>query len=270
MILYNKYCNFKIYPIKKLGQHFIKDIFCIYTMIKLIKNKTFIIEIGPGIGSMTNFILKICPDNFVIVEIDLFLIKILKYLNNYNTNNCYIIHGDALQIEEEKIFKKKFTIIANLPYNISIPLILKWLQKVYHIYKIIIMLQKEVADKLIAKKSTKKYGSLTIIIQRQFFCKKIIDISPKYFIPQPKIYSSIIELLPRKNIYCSLILNKYKIICNIFFFYRRKKIIKIINKYFLNYKNKFKLIDIDLNSRPEDLSVYNFTQILYILDNIYY
>ena len=185
---------------KKLGQHFLKNKSIIekITSFKNIKNKN-IIEVGPGFGSLTVSILNKKPNSLVCIEKDINLKKHLDNLNRQFDKNLKIIYGDALKINLTKIIKKNIYLIANLPYNIASTLIINWLQYINNFKFIIVMVQKEVADRLTAKTSSKSYGRLSVLVQQYCYVEKKFDIKPENFSPRPKVNSSIVVITPKKK-----------------------------------------------------------------------
>lgn len=190
--------SFKVKKI--LGQHFLKNKSIIekITSIKKIKNKN-IIEVGPGFGSLTVSILNKKPNSLVCIEKDINLKKHLDNLNRQFDKNLTIIYGDALKMNLTKIIDNNIYLIANLPYNIASTLIINWLQYIDSFKTIIVMVQKEVADRLVAKTSSKSYGRLSVLVQQYCYVEKKFDIKPENFSPKPKVDSSIIVMAPKKK-----------------------------------------------------------------------
>jgi len=153
---------------KKFGQHFLQDENIIEKIVTLTKIESKdIIEIGPGFGSLTKAILRKKPKSFLIIEKDK---SLKKFLCNFDLQkNTNIIYEDALRINLAEVSKvKKVTLIANLPYNIATTLIISWIKYINFFETIIVMVQKEVADRLTAEKSNKSYSRLSVLIQ--LFC----------------------------------------------------------------------------------------------------
>ena len=238
---------------KKLGQHFLKNKSIIekITSFKNIKNKN-IIEVGPGFGSLTVSILNKKPNSLVCIEKDINLKKHLDNLNRQFDKNLKIIYGDALKINLTKIIKKNIYLIANLPYNIASTLIINWLQYINNFKFIIVMVQKEVADRLTAKTSSKSYGRLSVLVQQYCYVEKKFDIKPENFSPRPKVNSSIVVITPKKK----KKIDYYKMddLLRLSFIHRRKQIKNnLINKYpgieKILTKNKLKK-----TVRPQEIS----------------
>ena len=182
---------------KSLGQNFLtdKNILEKITNVTSINNKT-IVEIGPGTGNLTSFILKKNPKKFYVIEKDNDLVINLK--DNFK-NQITIIHDDVLKIDETTLFKDKVTVFGNLPYNISTEILSKWiinLKDNFWFDHLVLMFQKEVADRIIAKFNKSSYGRLSILSNWKLNIEKICDIKSESFSPKPKIDSSLLFFSP--------------------------------------------------------------------------
>jgi len=192
----------KILPKKSLGQNFLIDenILNIITELGNINNEDLVLEVGPGTGNLTQKILEKKPKSFTIIEKDKKLVDFLKKKFNKKID---IINEDMLKFSYEKNLNKRIIVFGNLPYNISTQILSKWIKikKLENFYKkFILMFQKEVADRIIAKDNSKNYGRLSIISNWKMNVKKIMDIDPKSFKPIPKVKSSILTFEPKKII----------------------------------------------------------------------
>ena len=241
---------------KSLGQNFLIDKNIIKRIIqegKITANET-VLEIGPGTGSLTEEIIKQKPKKIILIEKDNKLSEelLLKF-----GNNIELINDDILEIEENNLSLDQILVFGNLPYNISTKILTKWICNVKNKFwfkKLILMFQKEVADRIVAEVNTKSYGRLSVISQWKMNIKKIIDIKPYSFYPKPKILSTLLEFTPKNNfIYINDIKNLEKITKTLF--NKRRKMIKnsifnIVNKEDLSKIN----FNINLNSRPENIN----------------
>ena len=243
---------------KKLGQNFLinKDIIKKIADIGIINKDTNIIEIGPGSGSLTEELLKRNPKQIFAIEFDKDLSNYLeKIKNNYQNFNYEI--SDALTFDEKKIFKKNSIIFGNLPYNISLKLLIKWIYSdpwppFYD--QMILMFQKEVAERIVATSNNKKYGRISILTDARLDVKFHFNISKKEFNPEPKVDSSVLSFTPKKNTKFKLKdLNILSDLTKIIFNTKRKMISKTLKKI-LNEK-ELKIIDFNniKNLRPENL-----------------
>jgi 16S rRNA (adenine1518-N6/adenine1519-N6)-dimethyltransferase len=243
---------------KRLGQNFLinKDIIKKIANIGIINKNTNIIEIGPGSGSLTEELLKRNPKQIFAIEFDKDLSNYLeKIKNNYQNFNYEI--SDALTFDEKKIFKKNSIIFGNLPYNISLKLLIKWIYAdpwppFYD--QMILMFQKEVAERIVASSNNKKYGRISILTDARLDVKFHFNISKKEFNPEPKVDSSVLSFTPKKNTNFKLKdLTILSDLTKIIFNTKRKMISKTLKKI-LNEK-ELKIIDFNniKNLRPENL-----------------
>ena len=247
---------------KKLGQNFLinKEIIKKIADIGKVDKNTNIIEIGPGSGNLTEELLKKNPKEIFAIEFDKDLSNYLEKIRNNYKNFNYVI-SDALTFDEKSIFKKNSIIYGNLPYNISLKLLIKWIYSdlwppFYD--QMILMFQKEVAERIIATNNNKKYGRISILTNARLDVKFHFNISKKEFNPEPKVDSSVLSFVPKKNINFTLkdldiLSDQTKIIFNT----KRKMISKTLKK--LLSEKELKIIDFDniKNLRPENLD-FNF------------
>lgn len=251
---------------KKFGQNFIID----ENIINAIVNKsnvdkdTLVIEIGPGSGALTNKLAQ-AAKNVLCYEIDTKLKDILES-NLANYKNIQVIFEDFLKsdvINDIKSYEyKKLYVVANLPYYITTPIIIKLIEDNINPDKIVVMVQKEVGDRLRAKPGTKDYNSLSIFINYFYNVKKIMDISKNVFIPKPNVDSIVVEFNKIEN---KLVLKDKELFFKLIYdsFRQKRKTIKnnlqgydleIIDKVLL--KNNF-----DLGTRAEQIPIEVFVEI---------
>jgi len=250
---------------KSLGQNFLIDRNVLEKIVSLIKieNKS-ILEVGPGTGNLTSCILKNNPKKLIVVEKDKYLARLLK--KKFETN-VVIINEDILKIDENKLHEDKLIVFGNLPYNISTEILAKWVlnldNKNFWFDSLILMFQKEVADRIISKFNSSKYGRLTILANWKLDIVKICDIKAGSFSPRPKINSSLLFFKPKKNFYKLQNSKNLEKITRVFFNQRRKKIKTPFNILFNGNVNVLKNLKIDLNLRPHNLKeeiYYELTQ----------
>ena len=248
---------------KSLGQNFLidKNILEKITNIVPIKDKT-VLEIGPGSGNLTSHILNKSPKKFIVIEKDNDLVK---YLDGIFNNKIKIINDDVLNIDEKKLSKDKVTVFGNLPYNVSTEILSKWilnLEKNFWFDHLILMFQKEVAERIIAEYNTSEYGRLSILANWKLNIKKISDVKPSSFSPRPKVDSSILYFSPKKNYHKLKDPKNLEKITRVFFNHRRKMLRKPYNQIFNGDRNIAKKLKIDLSLRPQNLNIntyYNLT-----------
>ena len=251
---------------KSLGQNFLIDKNILKKIVEVgnINSNDKVLEIGPGTGNLTEYIVKANPKTIIVVEKDFNLTKLLK---NKFKKKVKIINDDILKISED-FYNEKFIIYGNLPYNISTQILAFWcLSKKIKFKKLILMFQKEVADRIVAKVNTKNYSRITILSNWKFYIKKLFDINPECFSPRPKIKSSLLEFTPKKNIVDIKYPKNIEKITNIFFSQRRKMVKKNFMKLFKNFDEVSKLVNIRLTDRPQNIPIEKFLEIIKIFEN---
>ena len=257
---------------RSLGQNYLIDLNIVKKITNLIKitNKD-ILEIGPGKGALTNEILKKKPKSLILIEKDNVLARELK-IKYKNNKKITVYHNDILKFDLEDKINANTIIFGNLPYNISSQILVKiirfkkWPPKYS---SLIFMFQKEMAERIIGKQGTSKYGRLSILTNYRLKVVNKFVISPNCFNPKPKIDSMVLQLNPNDKIKNKIkkIENLEKI-TNIFFSSKRKMINKSIKKIF-KMSNKINSINnIDFKSRPSDLTPEKYYEIteLYEID----
>jgi len=243
-----------IKPKKSLGQNFLIDRNVLEQIVDTveIKNKE-VLEIGPGSGNLTTFILKKNPKKIYVIEKDDDLALLLE---EKFANEITIINNDVLKTSEDKISNEKLTVFGNLPYNISTEILSKWIvniNKKFWFESLVLMFQKEVAERIIAESNTSKYGRLSILSNWKLNIKKIIDIKPQSFSPRPKVDSTLLLFTPRENFFELKDAKNLEMLTRIFFSQRRKMLKKPFNQVFKNAKEVSEKFSIDLNLRPQNL-----------------
>ena len=249
---------------KSLGQNFLVDRNILEKIVNVtqITDKT-ILEVGPGTGNLTSFILKKKPKKIFVVEKDE---DLANHLEETFKNQLTIINDDILKINESSLFESKVTVFGNLPYNISTEILSKWITNSTEdlwFNNLILMFQKEVADRIIAKFDTSNYGRLSIISNWKLNVEKICDIKPECFSPRPKIDSSLLFFSPKKDFFKIKNPKNLEKVTRIFFNHRRKMIKKPFNQLFNGNQKVLDELNIDLNLRPQNLdfnTYYKLTQ----------
>ncbi len=252
--------NFK----KKFGQNFIVDKNIIHSIIKKsnIDKDTLVIEIGPGAGSLTAQLDKV-SGHVIAYEID----KTLKpILEKQNLNNTTIIYEDFLKRNISEDLKNynysKTYVVANLPYYITTPIIIKLIEDKLNIDKIVVMVQKEVGNRFKAKPNTKEYNSLSIFLNYYFTVEKILDVSKNVFIPKPNVDSIVVSFTKKENkiklkneqIFFKLVRDSFK--------QKRKTLKNNLKGYNLEkIENILKKHNLDLTVRAEAISIEIFAEI---------
>ncbi|MDA8932627.1 16S rRNA (adenine(1518)-N(6)/adenine(1519)-N(6))-dimethyltransferase RsmA [Candidatus Pelagibacter ubique] len=239
---------------KSLGQNFLIDREVLEKIVSItdITNKN-VLEIGPGSGNLTTYILKKKPNKLYVVEKDDDLAILLK--EKFDTE-IEIINDDILKVSESTISEQKLSVFGNLPYNISTEILSKWILNIgsnFWFNSLVLMFQKEVADRIISEFNNSNYGRLSILSSWKLNVKKILDIKPQSFSPRPKIDSSLLLFTPKENFFKLKDPKNLEKITRIFFSQRRKMLKKPFNQVFDNGKEVAEKFGIDLNLRPQNL-----------------
>ena len=258
--------NFK----KKFGQNFIVDKNIIHSIISKsnIDKDTLVIEIGPGAGSLTTELDEVAG-HIIAYEIDKTLKPILETKNLKNTT---IIYEDFLKrnvLEDLKKYNhKKIYVVANLPYYITTPIIIKLIEDKLNIDKIVVMVQKEVGDRFKAKPNTKEYNSLSIFLNYYYTVEKLLDVSKNVFIPKPNVDSIVISLTKKED---KIKVNNEKLFFKLVrdsFKQKRKTLKNNLKEYNLEkIEAVLKKHNIDLTVRAETLPIEIFAEIANNLNN---
>lgn len=251
--------KYNLYTKKSLGQNFLTNPDLLLKIVKCAGdlNNFEILEIGTGPASLTSTILKSKPLKLVTVDLDERCEVIIENEIKPYYKNIDFIYGDALKINEKEIFKNKYKIISNLPYNIGTTLLFKWLENINNIEDMTLLLQKEVVDRIIAKPKTKDYGRLSILCQYLCNVKKCFDIQPTAFFPHPKVVSSVVSLKPKLDVDLTKV-KKLSEICRILFNQRRKTILNNLNITIKNSEKCREILEksnLDPKIRAEELEI---------------
>ena len=248
---------------KSLGQNFLTDKNIIKSIVDIgyITDNDVILEIGPGTGNLTEFIFEKNPKQIYAIEKDY---NLVNFLNKKFEGKVKIINEDILNFKINNISNEKFVIYGNLPYNISTQILTQWIvdhQQFGSIKKLILMFQKEVANRIIAKINSKNYGRLSIISNWKLNIKKEFDINPKSFFPKPKVDSTLLSFVPRKNFFHIKKPANLEKITRIFFNQRRKMIKNPLRQIFKDPDQIAEKLKLNINLRPQNLSPKNYFDI---------
>ena len=240
---------------KSLGQNFLTDRNILEKIVNVTKIKNKIIfEVGPGTGNLTSFILKNNPKKLFVIEKDN---DLAEKLNVKFGEQLTIINDDILSINENLLFHENVTVFGNLPYNISTEILSKWILNLkdnFWFDHLVLMFQKEVAERIISTFNKSTYGRLSILANWKLNIQKICDIQPQSFSPRPKIESSLLFFTPKKNFYKIKNPKNLEKITRIFFSQRRKMLKKPFNQLFNGDQKILDKLKIDLNLRPQNLN----------------
>ena len=251
--------NFK----KKFGQNFLKDKNIIQDIVNAIdaKEDDLIIEIGPGAGALTEYLIK-KNTYYLAYEIDT---DTKEYLDKYTSDKAKVIYKDFLKSNiHEDIKDIKYNnlyIIGNLPYYITTPIITKIIEDGINAKEIVVMIQKEVADRFSAKVNSKEYGSITVFLNYFYDIKKLFIVSKNKFYPVPGVDSAVIKLTRKDNL-LDVDFDKFNKLVKNAFQFKRKNLRNNLNSY---DKDKIESIlskyNLSLNDRAENLSYEIFVDI---------
>ena len=254
---------------KSLGQNFLIDrnILEIISEVTTIKDK-IVLEIGPGTGNLTSFILKKKPKKFIVIEKDNDLASNIAEIFKDQLN---IINDDVLNVDENSLASEKITVFGNLPYNISTEILSRWiinLKNDFWFDRLVLMFQKEVADRIIANFNSSYYGRLTILSNWKLNIEKICDIKPESFSPKPKIESSLLVFSPKENFFKINDPKNLEKITRVFFNHRRKMIKKPYNQLFNGNQKVLEKLKINLNLRPQNLNFETYYKLTNEFENL--
>jgi len=254
---------------KSLGQNFLIDREILEKIVNttVVRNKN-ILEVGPGTGNLTSFILKKHPKKMFVIEKD---DDLAKNLNETFKDQLTIINDDILNIDEKLLFTEKVTVFGNLPYNVSTEILSKWIISLEDdpwFSCLVLMFQKEVADRIIAKSNTSAYGRLSILSNWKLNIEKICDIKPKSFSPKPKIDSSLLLFTPKNNFFKIKDPKNLETVTRIFFNQRRKMIKKPFNQLFNGDQKILDKLKINLNLRPQNLDFNTYYHLTNLYENL--
>ncbi|UII29390.1 16S rRNA (adenine(1518)-N(6)/adenine(1519)-N(6))-dimethyltransferase RsmA [Fulvivirga maritima] len=246
-------------PKKHLGQHFLKDTDIAHDIVKAVKKQQKgmkILEIGPGTGVLTQFLVKEYPDDLVLIDLDKESINYLE--KHYSEIKENIIYGDFLRLDLSERLGEKYVIIGNFPYNISSQIFFKVLEDKEKVVEVVGMLQKEVAERLASPPGNKNYGILSVLLQAFYDIEYLFTVGREVFDPPPKVQSGVIRLVrnERQTLDCDEDL--FKRVVKQGFQNRRKTLRNALKP--LNLTDEVKQLPV-LNKRAEELSVKEFEEL---------
>lgn len=247
-----------MYTLKKsLGQHFLKDENVCRHIVDELQKHPFqnLLEVGPGGGALTKYLLQLPDINFKAVEVDDEKVVFLK--NTYPQLQDKIIHQSFLDIE--KPFQEQFTVVGNFPYNISTQILFKILEWKEDVACTIGMFQKEVAQRIAAKEGNKVYGVTSVLTQAFFDVEYLFEVSENSFNPPPKVKSAVIRLLPKKEKLNLHNEKKFFVLVKAAFNQRRKTLRNAVKPLFDETILKEEIF----NKRAEQLSIKDFAALTY-------
>ena len=256
---------------KGLGQHFLLDLNLTRRIARTAAPLAggTIIEVGPGPGGLTRALLLEGATRVVAIEVDRRAIKALKELQAVSEGRLEIIGGDALHIRPADLGPPPRRIVANLPYNISTALLLCWLHDADAIVDMVLMFQKEVADRLAAAPRTKAYGRLSIIAQHVCDVRRLFDVAPTAFVPPPSVTSTVVRLTPRPAADRLADVAPLERVTAAAFGQRRKMLRGSLASVFQKPEQVLGELHLSGTSRAEELSVDDFVNLSRLLGSDY-
>ena len=250
---------------KSLGQNFLLDLNLTARIARAanISPDETIVEIGPGPGGLTRALLDSPAKEVISVERDERCIEALGMLREAYGERFKLIEGDALEIEITDIAKRPVKIVANLPYNIATPLLIKWLSDIDGLSGLTLMFQREVAERITARPGTKAYGRLSVISQWLCHTELAFNVDRRAFTPPPKVTSSIVTLSPRANRAQGFNLKTLERVTQAAFGQRRKMLRASLKSLGLgpDLEEQLNALRIDPKARAEDISVEAFCRL---------
>lgn len=252
---------------KKFGQNFLLDLNLTDKIVRQAGDLSghHVIEIGPGPGGLTRSILKAKPKKLTAIEFDPRAVKALSGLQQAAQGKLDIIEGDALNIDLKKISDAPRIIIANLPYNIATPLLIGWLEEISadidFADQMILMFQKEVAQRIAAHVNEGPYGRLSVLANWLCDTKKAFDVPRNAFTPAPKVTSSIVKLAPIQRVGEQPNFNDVERVTAAAFGQRRK----MIRSSLKNYRQYFEEVGLDETVRAENIAPADFIKLACLL-----
>ncbi len=248
---------------KRLGQHFLLDLNLTRRIARAAGplGEGTVIEVGPGPGGLTRALLLEGATRVVAVEVDPRAIDALRELQAAAQGRLELVEGDALAVEPARLGPAPRRIVANLPYNISTVLLVRWLHQADAIADMVLMFQKEVAQRLSAKPRSKDYGRLTVLAQHVCDVRPLFDVAPSAFVPPPKVTSSVVRLTPKPRTERLADLRPLEKVTAAAFGQRRKMLRGSLAGLFPDPSAILQGLDLSATSRAEELSVGDFVRL---------
>ena len=247
-----------MYTLKKsLGQHFLRDENICRKIVEALREQAFdrLLEVGPGGGALTKYLLELPAVDFLAVELDAEKVQFLE--TTYPVLKGKLIHQSFLDIECP--FDKPFTLVGNFPYNISTQILFKVLEWEHQVERVIGMFQKEVAQRVAAPPGSKVYGVVSVLVQAWYDVQYLFDVPPGCFNPPPKVMSGVIALTPRKEVPEMRSRKDFFLLVKTAFNQRRKTLRNAVKSIFPPEV----LVDPIFQQRAEQLSVADFAALTF-------
>jgi len=252
---------------KSLGQNFLTDLNLTYKIARHAGDltKTPVVEIGPGPGALTRALLSLDANVFAL-ELDSRCGAALEMLSKA-TNRLEVVEADALKFDLEQHFNEPFKIVANLPYNIATPLLIKWLKEAKHLQTMTLMFQKEVAERIVASVNTPHYGRLAIMTQAYALAERVFDIPPQAFLPPPKVTSSVVHIQLNQATHHAFSFQTLEMITRGAFSQRRKLIKKSLKTVLQEPEKMLEQAGINPMIRPQEITVAEYCKLATLVES---
>ncbi|MBS0522289.1 MAG: 16S rRNA (adenine(1518)-N(6)/adenine(1519)-N(6))-dimethyltransferase RsmA [Proteobacteria bacterium] len=252
---------------KRFGQHFLLDLNLTRRIARAAQplDEGTVIEIGPGPGGLTRALLLEGAARVVAIEVDPRALGALAELQTASGGRLHVIEADALTVDPASLGPAPRRIVANLPYNISTPLLVRWLQQADTIADMVLMFQKEVVDRLVAVPRTKDYGRLSVLAQHVCEIRRLFDIPAAAFVPPPKVTSSVARLTPRPAGQRLTDLAPLEKVTAAAFGQRRKMLRGALGSLFADPVAVLEGLGLSPTARAEELTVADFVRLAKVL-----
>ena len=255
---------------KRFGQNFLHDKNIIRQIVRASKpeNKN-IIEVGPGPGLLTKILLESGTKSIFAIEKDESFLPILNNLKKESLTKFDFLIADILKVDLDSLIEGNYSVVSNLPYNISVPFIISLVEQEQPVKweSLTLTVQKEVADRMLADINSKQYGRLSVLIQWRSFIEKICDIKPTCFIPEPKVMSTVIRIRPKNCIKKPSIESFQKVVSAAFGF-RRKTLKRSLSQLGIDGEGLAIKAGINPKLRAQNLTVDNFCDLAKIYEDL--
>jgi 16S rRNA (adenine1518-N6/adenine1519-N6)-dimethyltransferase len=254
---------------KRLGQHFLLDLNLTRRIARAAEplSEGTVIEVGPGPGGLTRALLLEGATHVVAVELDPRAIGALRELQAVAAGRLELVEGDALTVDPTALGTAPRRIVANLPYNISTALLVRWLRAANGIADMVLMFQKEVVDRLVAAPRTKDYGRLSVLAQHVCEVRRLFDVAPSAFVPPPRVTSAVAKLTPRPAASRLADLGPLERVTASAFGQRRKMLRSSLLGVFADPVRVLEPLGLSPTARAEELSVSDFVRLAKALDD---
>ena len=253
---------------KRLGQHFLLDLNLTRRIARAAAplSSGTVVEVGPGPGGLTRALLLEGASSVVAIEVDTRAITALQELQEAAHGRLKVIEGDALAMALASLGPPPRRIVANLPYNVSTALLVRWLHAADDVADMVLMFQKEVVDRLVATPRTKDYGRLSVLAQHVCTVQRLFDVAPSAFVPPPKVVSSVARLRPRPSADRLADLRPLERVTAAAFGQRRKMLRGALAGLFSDPTAVLTGLGLSPTARAEELAVAEFVRLAGVLD----